>query len=91
MHPTVAEQTTRVIPPVTVPTAQAVKLASQRSRGKSRHRMQRAARIYAGTLNLGDKLATYPDKGWALMLLVGVAFTFTGVGYAVALVAESVF
>jgi hypothetical protein len=58
-------------------------------RAASRHRMQRAARIYAGKQTFWDKLVTYPDKGWALMILIGVAFVFTGVGYAACLVAES--
>lgn len=91
--------------PVTAPispisTAHAVKLArgnkrlfgtsaQRKDRLRSRHRMQRAARIFRGTMTLRDKVATYPDKGWAALILIGVGFVFTAVGYALALVAEA--
>lgn len=70
----VADRTTKT----PVPTVQAVKLAGERNRRKSRHRMQRAARIYRGTTNARDKIASYPDKGWAMMLILGTLL----VGYA---------
>lgn len=81
----------------TVSTAHAVNLARgdkrifrPTDRQRSRHRMQRAARIYAGSMTLGDKVAAFPDKGWAALILVGCAFVFTAVGFAGALVVESV-
>lgn len=90
MSAPVAESPTRVIPTVTVPTEIAVVLARDSARRQSRHRMQRAARIYSGKTTLLDKVSTYPDKGWAALILIGTAFVFTGVGFAVALVVESI-
>lgn len=60
-----------------------------RTRGDQR-RMQRARRIYNGNQNFLDKWHTTPDKAWLAMILVGVLFVGTGIGYAVRLVGESI-
>lgn len=76
----------------TVSTAHAVKLAQGKPRSErrlSRHRHQRAARIYTGSMNMRDKLATYPDKGWALLILAGVGMVTYALGCATVLVVES--
>lgn len=75
-----------------VGTAHAVKLAQGKphsERRRSRHRNQRAARIYTGSLSMRDKLVTYPDKGWALLILAGVGMVTYALGCATVLVVES--
>lgn len=80
----------RTVPLPKVPTEIAQVLARDSDRRPTRHRMQRAARIYTGKTNLRDKIATYPDKGWALLVLSGTALVTYALGCATILVVESV-
>lgn len=51
-------------------------------RQASKHRMQRAARLFAGKATLRDKIAAQPDKGWLALIILGVGFVAYALGAA---------